>query len=242
MVVIWRLWLGPGNDHTALHIPILNKSGSVVWYCYWEGRASGCLLWDISRVMSHLWNVRMILPCQTPCVVAVRGEDLFTLHYVFFMGPRGWKYDPSISKSNWTFHRWDFTIHVVPLWTSKCSMHVPNAFLWNRVLSGILPCSFWSHTRWLLLCCRNIFKSLEEFSNFFCISSGKLFLNSSGTVYQVRGLGNSKGTVLIQTARNLLDVTYWSYMMTKTQVWLFSFGCFSCAFLNPTKVHCISGT
>lgn len=46
-----------------------------------------------------------------------------------------------------TFHRWDFTIHAIPLWTYKCSMQVPNAFLWNKVLSGILPSSFWSHTR-----------------------------------------------------------------------------------------------
>lgn len=48
-------------------------------------------------------------------------------------------------------------------------------FLWNKVLSGILPSSFSSHTRWLLLCCRKIFKSLEEFSNLFCVSPSQLF-------------------------------------------------------------------
>lgn len=79
-------WSGEWPHHTAHSI--LTKTGSVIGCCLREGGASGCLSWDMSRVMSHsakkLWIEIMILPCQTSCVVVIRREDHFTLHFVFW--------------------------------------------------------------------------------------------------------------------------------------------------------------
>lgn len=205
-------WSGEWPHHTAHSI--LTKTGSVIGCCLREGRASGCLSRDMSRVMSHsakkLWIEIMILPCQTSCVVVVRREDHFTMHYVFWCQEGGnltlafssvcrcfqivdgteqhrffthvaqslkahvtsslmniWfgscdslahlltqaKSDhftmPPYNiygsltfwciKSYWTFHRWDFILHVIPLWT--CRMQVPNA---------CLPGSFWHFALQLL--------------------------------------------------------------------------------------------
>lgn len=56
-------------------------------------------------IVGHLSGYVTIMKCKddspmpdSPCAVAVRLEDLFTLHYVFFMGLRGRKFDPSIFK------------------------------------------------------------------------------------------------------------------------------------------------
>lgn len=151
-----------------------------------------------------LWIEIMILPCQTSCVVVVRREDHFVLHYVFWCQEGGdltlafssvcrcfqiveeqhrfslmwhdhsrvmwlipyehlvwlmWlSCSPGDSSQIWPFHNaviqylwqsyiWMYKkhkhkkLHVIPLWTYKCSMQVPNAFL---------PGAFWHFALQLL--------------------------------------------------------------------------------------------
>lgn len=96
-------WSGEWPHNTAHSI--LTKTGSVIGCCLREGGASGCLSWDMSRVMSHSarnyelkwWFSHARLPVSWSL-----GERIIsrcTCWWCFWV-PRGWKFDSHLAFSS----------------------------------------------------------------------------------------------------------------------------------------------